>query len=90
MNLEHSNVSLDDGMFELLLISMPRDLMQLGEIIQALNEQKFDTPLVQFLKVDQVSEFCADKPDWSLDGEKATGLETNKIEVIPGGVQMFF
>ena len=90
MNLNNSNVSLTDGFFELMLISVPRDLIQLGEIVQALQEQKFDTPLVQFMKVDQVSIYCADKPDWSLDGEKAEGLETNKIGVIPGGVRMFY
>ncbi len=90
MSLDNANVSLSDGFFELMLITMPRDLIQLGEIAQALREQKFDTPLVQFLKVDQVSIYCADKPDWSLDGEKAEGLETNQIGVIPGGVRMFY
>ena len=90
MSLDNANVSLTDGFFELLLISMPRDLIQLGEIAQTLKEQKFDSHLVQFLKVDQVSFFCSDKPDWSLDGEKAVGLEINKICVVPGGVQMFY
>ena len=90
MSLDNANVSLSDGFFELMLITMPRDLIQLGEIAQALREQKFDSPLVQFLKVDQVSIYCADKPDWSLDGEKAEGLETNQIGVIPGGVRMFY
>ena len=90
MSLDNANVSLSDGFFELMLITMPRDLIQLGEIAQALKEQKFDTPLVQFIKVDQVSFYCADKPDWSLDGEKAEGLETNQIGVIPGGVRMFY
>ncbi len=90
MSLDNANVSLSDGVFELLLISMPRDLIQLGEIAQSLREQRFDSHLVQFVKVDQVSFFCSDKPDWSLDGEKAVGLETNKICVVPGGVQMFY
>ncbi|MCR5250309.1 MAG: diacylglycerol kinase family lipid kinase [Lachnospiraceae bacterium] len=90
MNLEHAQVSLSDGLFELLLISMPRDLLQLRDIIQSLREQKFESPLVQFRKVDQLTISCPDKADWSLDGEKSEGKEKTEIAVIPGAVRILY
>lgn len=90
MNFKEEHVNLSDGMFELLMISRPRDLMQLRDIVQALREQRYDTPLVTFLKVDQLTVSCKDKPDWSLDGERAVAKEVNEFTVIPGGIQMFY
>lgn len=90
MNFDEKTVDMGDGLFELLLISKPKDISQLRTIINALKEQKYDTPLVTFLQVDQVLVNCAEKPDWSLDGEKAEGQENCEFSVIPGGIQMIY
>ncbi|MBR3307322.1 MAG: diacylglycerol kinase family lipid kinase [Lachnospiraceae bacterium] len=90
MDLSRAEVNFSDGLFELLLIPMPRDLIQLTQIVNALREQRFDTPLVTFIKTERVVIKCPEKPDWSLDGEKAEGKETVEIRVVPGGISMFY
>lgn len=90
MTLDSKTVDLEDGFFEVLLISRPHDLMQLRSIIQALLEQNYNTPHITYCKTDQATIVCSKAPDWSLDGEHGIGCDVNKFEVIPGGIRMVY
>ncbi|MBR1470737.1 MAG: diacylglycerol kinase family lipid kinase [Lachnospiraceae bacterium] len=90
MTLDNSKVDLGDGFFEILMISRPHDLLQLRSIVQALLEQNYDTPHVQFCRTDQAIITCSQSPDWSLDGEHGIGREVNRFTVIPGGIRMIY
>ena len=90
MTLGKDQVRLDDGLFELLMISKPRDLMQLNSIISCLREHRYDSPYITFCRTDQITVSCSRSPDWSLDGEKGEGKATNRILVIPGGIKMIY
>jgi diacylglycerol kinase family enzyme len=81
-------VDLSDGYFELLLITAPKDIVQLNTITKALLEQNYDTPLVKVYKVKNVKIECEDAPNWSLDGEYEQGREVCEFSVLPAALHM--
>ena len=76
------NVYLDDGKFEALLIHMPKNIMELSEIGQALLSYDFsNTELVEYYKTEHIT-FASDIPvPWTLDGEYGGNPELVKIGV---------
>jgi len=60
---------LDDGLFEMLLIRMPQNLMDLQAIIGALLLQKVEEKYMLFTKTKEVTITCEDSLPWTLDGE---------------------
>lgn len=90
MSLDDSNVSLNDGEFELLTISKPRDIVQLSTIMQGLLAQKYDNELVHFTKVKKLEILFPRFEDWSLDGERGEGKEKNKFQVIHNAVKLIY
>ncbi len=90
MTLDREDVALDDGLFEMLMISKPRDLAGITGIINALREHRYDSPYITFCRTDQATISCSAAPDWSLDGEKGVGLGMNRFTVIPGGIKMVY
>lgn len=92
MNLDEADVDLNDGVFELITIANPRDLVQLNLIIKALREQDYDedSSLVQLNKIRTADiEFKA-ADDWSLDGEKGIGNERIHFEIIHNAVRLIY
>ncbi len=90
MTLDKDQVLLDDGLFEMLLISKPHDLLQLNNIINCLREHRYDSPNITLFRTDQATISCSKAPDWSLDGEKSVGVVMNRFSVIPGGIKMLY
>ena len=92
MTLDENQVSLDDGEFELLTISMPRDILQLNTIITCLTSQKYDEAkdLVHFTKAKKAEILFPQLEDWSLDGERGEGKEKNRFEVVHDAVRLIY
>ena len=68
-NITGKNVKLDDGMFELTLIRMPKNPMELNEIIGSLTNLIDDTELIYTFKTDYMKVKSLEKISWTLDGE---------------------
>lgn len=68
-NITGKNVMLDDGMFEVTLIRMPKNPMELNEIIRSLTNLIDDTELIYTFKTDSMNIKCAEEIPWTLDGE---------------------
>lgn len=90
MNLDNGEIDLGDGLFEILMIKQPKDIVQLNETIKALYEQNFDHDQVNLVKVRKAKITCPSKEDWSLDGERGEGLEVNEFEVVSGGMKLIY
>ncbi len=90
MNLDNGEIDLGDGLFEILMIKQPKDIVQLNETIKALYEQNFDHDQVNLVKVRKAKITCPSKEDWSLDGERGEGQEINKFEVVSGGMKLIY
>lgn len=90
MNLDESVVDYADGLFELLLIKFPKDLIQLNQIIASLMAKEYNTELIRFCKVSSAAINNPASVDWSLDGEKEEGKTDAEFHVIRNTVSMVY
>lgn len=74
-------VATNDGLFEVLLIKMPKNPAELHRIVMGLTFSDFSDTMFEFFKTDRI-EFCT-KPDlnWTLDGEFASHETGNPVIV---------
>ncbi len=68
-NLTGKNVKLDDGLFEVTLIHMPKNPLELNEIMGALISAVDDTDLVDSFKTNRIVIESEEEIPWTLDGE---------------------
>lgn len=79
IKLDVSDIHLDDGLFEILLIENPDNLIELQEILDCIIRKKYDNQKIKFFKTGSVIVHGSHGTDWTLDGEHAIG--TDKIEI---------
>ena len=79
IKLDVSDIHLDDGLFEILLIENPDNLIEFQEIIDCIIRRKYDNHKIKFFKSSSVIVHGSHGTDWTLDGEHAVG--TDKIEI---------
>ena len=63
------NVLLDDGVFEVLLIHTPKNVLELQEIVTALLSGNTDSSLIEFYRTDHVRFWSEEEISWTMDGE---------------------
>lgn len=90
MNLDESIVDYEDGLFELLLIKFPKDIIQLNQIIASLMAKEYNTDLIRFCKVSSAAVNNPASVAWSLDGEKEEGKNDAEFHVIHDTVLMVY
>ncbi|MBQ6569459.1 MAG: YegS/Rv2252/BmrU family lipid kinase [Clostridia bacterium] len=80
IKLNENEVAMSDGLFEVMLIKMPSNIIELGKIIASLQSQKYDDELIKFIHTERVVFECEEEMPWTLDGEYQPGSHT--VEVI--------
>ena len=88
LKLEDSEVHMNDGRFETLLIPFPADLIVLNRILTALRSHHYEDESLQFLRA---SSFVFEgSPDvtWTLDGEAAEGSPRVEIRNIHNAIHL--
>ena len=80
LTLDPKQVDMCDGKFELLLVRMPRDLLELGDCIRAIRSQKYDCTNITFRTVSRLRVIADPAMAWSLDGERADGGSELEVE----------
>jgi YegS/Rv2252/BmrU family lipid kinase len=78
--LDAKSVDLRDGLFEVTLIRMPKNMAEVSECVQALLSQSFDSGAITFRRVSSLTVRQSADVDWTLDGEHAAGSEVIRIE----------
>ena len=63
------NVLLDDGVFEVLLIHTPKNVLELQEIVTTLLSGNMDSSLIEFYRTDHVRFWSEEEISWTMDGE---------------------
>ena len=76
LTLSPDVVDLSDGLFEILMIRMPENIVELNEIILALNTKNYSSTDMIFFKSAAEAKIETDKTvSWTLDGEYMEGSE---------------
>lgn len=85
LKMSDEMVDLNDGLFEVMMIKMPKTLMDLSAIVTALtssNPSKYDPSMFLFLQTKALKISFEQDMIWSLDGERVNGGKETRIECI--------
>lgn len=81
LKLKPEDVDMSDGLFELLLLRTSTDVLEIGDLVRAVAEQKYDTtPMLTFVESKRFEIDIPEAVDWSLDGEYQKGVQHIVIE----------
>ena len=75
LTLDPRQVDLADGQFEVMLVRMPRNLTEVSECIQAVQNQKYNCAMITFRSAREIRIWPEPEMPWTLDGERADGQE---------------
>ena len=85
LKISDSLVDLNDGVFEVMMIKMPKTLMDLSAIVTSLtslNPLKYDPSMFLFLQTKELKITFEQEMVWSLDGERVSGGKDARIACI--------
>ena len=89
LKLKPEDVDMSDGLFELLLLRKSDDMLEIGDLVRAIAEQKYDTtPMLTFVESSRFEIDIPEAVDWSLDGEYQKGVQHIVIENLPHAVNL--
>ena len=89
MKLPAENVGFDDGVFEMLLVPVPKTPGQLQSITRALLYQELaDSEGLFFRHVKSVTAETEENIPWTLDGEYVPGAPRIEISIENGGIEL--
>ncbi len=73
LTLDSALVDMADGNMELLLIRAPKNLMELGECVMALQKKTYNCNMLTFINISGVTIEAPQDMPWTLDGEQEPG-----------------
>lgn len=79
IKLNKDQVDMTDGLFEALLIRVPKNLAEFTEIVNGLLSRSFKSKNILFFKTPHISFECADSFAWTVDGEFAGVVHTMEL-----------
>ncbi|MCR5625849.1 MAG: YegS/Rv2252/BmrU family lipid kinase [Lachnospiraceae bacterium] len=81
-----SDVRLDDGYMEMLLIKAPDNITEAPDIINALTNGNWDNSHITFKQIKEVRIVSNEKTSWTVDGEFGGSLKQVDIKVLGGAI----
>ena len=77
LTLDDKFVDMSDGLFEMLLVKMPKDMIELAKIVEILRTQNFEenNGLVTFVNSSEFRIKMSKDENWTLDGEFQQGMD---------------
>ena len=73
MTLDPSQVDLQDGKFEVLLVRAPKSFQEISESLLAMQKQQYNNAMMTFLSASAIEIEADPEMLWTLDGEKEEG-----------------
>ncbi len=78
-NRMSDDISLDDGLFEVILVKAPKKLADLNNLTQDILKRDFSSGVLEYFKTDKLTIVCEDGLAWTLDGENGGVHKINEI-----------
>jgi len=80
IKLDEKLVDMSDGLFEVMLIKFPKNIIDLNTIITCLNTGNFNNPCIDFIKAKELLIESDEPVSWAVDGELYEGQKTELIK----------
>jgi diacylglycerol kinase family enzyme len=87
-NLTGKEVDLQDGLFEVTLVRMPTNPLELSEILMALGNPEMESSMIVTFKTSKISLSCDETIAWTRDGEYAGAHKKVFLEICPGQLRI--
>lgn len=87
-NITGTRVDLQDGLFEVTLIRMPKNPMEMSEILMVLGNTGIRSEMVRTFKTSRITFSSEEKTSWTRDGEFAGEYKRVTLENIPGQLRI--
>ncbi|MDY3224890.1 MAG: YegS/Rv2252/BmrU family lipid kinase [Candidatus Faecousia sp.] len=88
LTLDPTQVDMGDGLFEVMLVRMPRSLTELSECIRAVQSQEYNCDVITFRTARHIRVEADPEMPWTLDGEKEDGHETVEVENLHHAIRL--
>lgn len=88
IRLNKELVDFNDGLFEVMLIKMPKTLLDLTKIVVSINTQAYDPDVITFFQANSLDIYPETEVPWTLDGEYAHGQQRNSHPDIHNALQI--
>ena len=88
LTLSEDLVDMTDGVFELLLVRKPENLLELNDCVLALTTQDYHTPMLTFTSARSVEIEAPEDMDWTLDGEREPGSAHCRAENLHDAIRI--
>lgn len=88
LTLDPRKVNMDDGLFEILLVRTPKNLVEVHECIQALQNQEYNCAMITFRSASRATIFADPEMLWTLDGEREEGHDQVEVANIHGAIRL--
>ena len=85
---ENVGVSLSDGLFEIILVRNPENMLQVGTIVTDILANKFESEYVTMLRSKTVRFTLREPVNWTLDGENGGSHKEVYCENLPQAVRI--
>ncbi len=78
--LDDAQISMNDGMFEVILIQKPDSLTEMQQVINAVLLHDYSSTLITAFRTSNLTVSCENETPWTLDGEFGGAPEKVEIE----------
>ena len=82
LTLAPDRVDLSDGKLEIMLVRAPKDLVELGEVIAAIQNQTYNCNAMTFLSTESLKVTANESMSWTLDGEHQEGVSQVDVRCV--------
>lgn len=88
LTLDPSVVDMSDGLMEIMLVRVPRNLLEITECIQAVRNQKYDCSMMTFRSARKIKVYADPLMAWTLDGEREDGHLEVEVENLHNAIRL--
>ena len=88
VNLQKLDVDMNDGLMEVILIRMPKDLIELSDITSSILGGSFKSHQIEKYSVHKVTFELDENVHWTLDGEYEKGSGVCEIDTLESAISL--
>lgn len=88
VTLKSEDVSMNDGMMELILVRSPKNIIELHQITRSIFDGTMKADCINFMSARRIRIEIEEGTHWTLDGEFEEGSTNNEIDTIQEGINI--
>lgn len=88
LKFNQEDIKLNDGLFEVLLVKVPKTIAEYNQMIEGLMTSNFIFPVFDYMQTDNIKMELEKEISWSLDGEEVKAGKIVEIKNLNNRIQI--